>query len=60
MMEESVWHILPVDDSDEHEESSMCKCEPEVQESGGGILIIHNSFDGREGLEQALDILNQK
>lgn len=59
-MEENIWHILPIGDSDEHEESSMCKCKPTVkEEEGGGILIVHNSFDGREGLEQAIEILNK-
>lgn len=40
----------------------QCECKPEhrlVDESGipTGILVIHNSFDGREGLEWANEIL---
>ena len=60
MEEENIWHILPVNDIDIHEESSVCKCEPDVKEVEGGILIVHNSFDGREGLEMTNEILNQK
>jgi hypothetical protein len=59
-MEEEVWHVLPINDLEEHEESSYCKCDPEVQvQENGNVLIIHNSFDGREGLEMANEILNQ-
>lgn len=57
-MDEEVWNIIPINDLEEHEESSMCKCKPEVREVDGGVLIIHNSFDGREGLEMANEILN--
>lgn len=37
-----------------------CLCDPkkELQENGTW-LIIHNSFDGREGIEQVNEILNQ-
>jgi len=54
-----IWHILPIDDIKEHYEFSTCHCEPksEIQDNGD-ILIIHNSFDGREAVEMANDILN--
>lgn len=36
-----------------------CPCEPELREvENDGLLIIHNSFDGREGIEWAEEILN--
>jgi len=57
-MEENIWHLLPTDDLEEHKESSMCRCNPEVKIGEGGVLIVHNSFDGREGLELAKEILN--
>lgn len=50
-----IWHILPVNDVEEHEESSTCKCEPRIEIAGGDMLMIHNSFDGRELLELEKD-----
>lgn len=49
--------ILPCNDIEEHEESSTCKCEPIVEFVNGEMLIIHNSFDGREGVEWVEEIL---
>jgi hypothetical protein len=53
-------HILPLNDLHEHEESSTCHCDPEIIEENGEIIIVHNSFDGREGVEWVNDILNCK
>ncbi len=44
-------HILPLGDIEEHEEITTCKCEPSVIEESGELIIVHNSFDGRDGLE---------
>jgi len=52
------WHVLPVDDLEPHEESTTCKCEPRVEHVNGNMVIIHNSYDGREGLEWTSEILN--
>jgi hypothetical protein len=56
-------HVAPLDDIEEHNLSdtgNTCKCNPEVIiQSNSEILVIHNSFDGREGLEWANEILNQ-
>ena len=43
-------HIIPINDLEEHIESSTCKCNPTYCNKDGEI-IIHNSFDGRELLE---------
>lgn len=44
-----IWHILPNEDTKEHEESSTCECYPLVElAEGGDMLIIHNAYDGRE------------
>lgn len=52
------WHMLPVDDIEDHDESSTCKCEPGCQVMEyGDIMIIHNLFDRREGLEITNQIL---
>ena len=37
-----------------------CLCDPRKQKGEDGVwLIIHNSFDGREGVEIANEILNK-
>lgn len=55
------FHVLPINDINPHEEvGTSCPCEPRVIFEGGEMIIIHNSFDGREGLEQANDILNNE
>jgi len=44
-----IWHILPINDLKEHIELTTCECEPKVEfQPNGDMLIIHNSFDGRE------------
>jgi hypothetical protein len=37
-----------------------CKCEPRIMYEDGGVIIVHNSFDGREGIEWTNDILLTK
>ena len=55
----AIYHVLPINDIEEHEESSTCKCEPRAEkQENGNIIIIHNSFDGREGVEWTNEILN--
>ena len=51
-------NITPINDSEEHENNSTCHCNPSVIEENGELIIIHNSFDGREGLELANEILD--
>lgn len=52
------WHILPINDLKEHEEISTCECMPKVEIQGNGdLLIIHNSFDGREIIEKINKLL---
>ena len=47
-----IWHLLPVNDLKEHEEKSTCECSPSVEiQENLDMLIIHNSFDGREAIE---------
>ena len=42
-------NILPINDLEEHEELSTCKCNPSVEIlDNGDIMILHNAFDGRE------------
>jgi hypothetical protein len=37
-----------------------CKCKPTIKKVNESILVIHNSFDGREGVEWTNEILNDK
>ena len=48
-----IWHLLPTNDLEEHQEKSTCKCLPksDVLENGD-LMIIHNSFDKREVIER--------
>ena len=51
-------NILPINDLEEHEETSTCKCEPSIEIlEDGELMIIHNSFDGRELVEEFYEIL---
>lgn len=49
-----MFNILPMNDIGEHVENSTCKCHPRVIFENGEIIIIHNSFDGREYVENLL------
>lgn len=56
------FHILPLNDTKEHTESSQCPCNPEILQENHTRLIVHNAFDGREVVEQLLNhniIVNQ-
>lgn len=48
-------HVMP--DDEVHEESPCCNCNPNAEKYKYGTLYTHHSYDGREGLEQALEIL---
>jgi len=55
-----IQHIIPIKDLKEHVDVG-CECNPRLDIlENGDILLIHNSYDGREGLELANEILNQK
>jgi len=59
MEEIPIWHILPNNDSDEHIEVGDCKCKPKIDVLEDRVLIIHNSFDGREAVEWSNEIINK-
>ena len=55
------WHLLPINDLKEHEDSTTCDCNPNVEfHEDGDMIVIHNSYDGREALEMANEIINSK
>jgi len=51
-------NVMPVDDLREHSESPDCPCCPSVTVFGADLLIVHNSYDHREIVEQAINIMN--
>ena len=56
-----VYHVYPNDDLKEHItdlDKGLCPCLPSVKIVEGGILIIHNSYDHRELVEQLLSEIN--
>ena len=43
------YNIIPINDTEEHIEESICECYPEfVILDNGDMLIIHNAYDNRE------------
>lgn len=59
----NVWHVFPLNDLKEHDTSGgivrLCHCQPKVEQYGEGFVVIHNSYDGREITENAVDALNK-
>lgn len=46
---------MPVNDLEGHEFSTTCKCSPQIEKlEDGEIMVIHNSYDGREHQEELL------
>jgi len=64
---DTVFHVHPLNDLEEHYLECVyppvghpycpCVCKPEFKEVEDALLIVHNSFDGREGVEWAKEIL---
>jgi hypothetical protein len=48
-------HSIPL--REDHTLDSSCKCSPRVKVEGSELLIFHNSFDGREIIEEAREII---
>lgn len=69
----NIVQVIPLDDQSEHYEGivwndlpfgmepiSRCQCHPTTEyQPNGNFVIIHSSFDGREGLEWATEILSK-
>lgn len=51
------YHVLPNNDLKEHCTKSTCECCPTLIIENGEMIFIHNSYDGREGLEMAKEVL---
>ena len=58
-MTDSDVHVYPLKDLQEHITVGVdCPCEPRVEVVGASLVIVHNAFDHREIVEQAIDIMN--
>ena len=44
-------HVIPDNDIKKHIKSIICPCKPKIEKRLNADLIIHNSFDGRERIE---------
>ena len=53
-------HAYPLNDLQEHILESTCPCKPTVTIQNGEMIICHNSFVGREIIEQLNQILNNE
>lgn len=51
-------NIIPINDEYDHEHTICCDCNPRMERANGWLEICHNSFDGREAVEWAEEIIN--
>lgn len=51
-MDRNTWHVLPINDLQEHKESVSCWCNPRVEHEMNGDVVVHNSLDKREYFEE--------
>lgn len=57
--ENNAYHVVPLEDDEMHDLSRKCTCKPIARAIDEiSTLIVHNSYDGREGYEQALEYIN--
>lgn len=64
----NVFHVYPINDLRDHYLECVypaighpycpCECNPKFQEEEDGLLIVHNSFDGRENFEYPATVRN--
>jgi len=51
-MTNEIWNVEPVDDLQPHSDDEFCKCMPRIDiQPDGSLLVVHNSYDGREKYE---------
>ena len=48
---------MPMYDLREHVPGSHCPCKPKVEVVGASLVIVHNSYDHREAVEWAEELL---
>ncbi len=53
-------HVYPINDLREHiVDGPGCPCKPRIEIEGATLIYVHNSWDHREIVEQAIDIMNE-
>lgn len=45
------WHVIPLGDLREHQDTADCWCCPDVHDEEAGQMIVHHAMDGREAYE---------
>jgi len=50
-----MFNILPTNDIKIHTENSTCECNPKIIFENEEMIIIHNSYDGREFRERLIE-----
>ena len=55
-----MYNILPINDLKEHSENSTCECKPKVIYENGEMIIVHNSYDGREYKERLIEDIKKQ
>jgi hypothetical protein len=54
-------HVYPIGDTKEHDlYSTTCHCSPKVSFENEEMIVVHNSFDGREIIEEVNKILGNE
>jgi hypothetical protein len=51
-------HVVPTNDRQSHLWDEDCPCSPTIKVYGDDRVIVHNAWDYREIIEQAVAILN--
>jgi hypothetical protein len=55
-MSDNTVHVYPLNDVFIHStDTPWCDCHPRLEPYDSALLVIHNSWDGREITERALD-----
>jgi hypothetical protein len=52
-------NIYPINDTKSHVLNTTCDCDPSIIEEYGELIVSHNSYDGREAVEEANEILKK-
>jgi len=54
-------HVFPLNDEREHDtgDTTTCWCDPKLDTENSEMIVIHNSADCRELIEQAEEIKNE-
>lgn len=57
IVDDMVMNIEPINDLKEHT-GRYCDCKPRYETDGRSLIVVHNSYDGRE-VQEALNDLSK-